>query len=626
MRRPSCAADCIITLVSRPCNDYSDRLLVTAYRTTKLAPKPEGQGLNDLYVRFFRMAERRIVEKRGKGVICYISNYSWLDGLSHTGMRERYLDAFDHISVDCLNGDKYKTGKLTPQGDPDPSIFSTESNREGIQGTAITLLVLSGSKKSKDGPRCRSLEFRHLWGKAKHAELNRNASGRERAHYENLEPPVGLGYPFFPIQADAHYFTWPLLPDLFPVSFPGVQTCRDEFLVDIDQDCLSERIQTYFDPLVSHDEIARRYPTIMQGSRRYRPEATRDLLLKRGPTKGKIVRYAYRPFDTRWVYWEPQTKLLDEKRSEYFAHVFEGNLCIAGAQHHRHSYDPPSSTRVLGCRHLYERGANLFPVYLKNILPSDNRSSRASKATQPNLSETSANYISNLGATPEDLFLHCLATLFSPAYVSQNSFSLRQDWPRIPLPKTKKALLASGQLGQRIAAILDTEKPVDGITVGKIDPRLKDIGVVSKVGPGGLDPGAGHLDITAGWGHVGKGGVCMPGAGKHEIRAQRDGSLKAAFGDQTLDIYLNETAYWSNVPKCVWDYHIGGYQVIKKWLSYREKTILGRGLRVEEAEYVTEMARRIASLVLMQPDLDANYEAVKADTWPWPHEKRPTDA
>ena len=87
--------------------------------------KPEGQGLNDLYVRFFRMAERRIAEKTGRGVVCFISNYSWLDGLSFTGMRERYLDAFDAIRIDCLNGDKYKTGKTTPDGKPDPSIFST---------------------------------------------------------------------------------------------------------------------------------------------------------------------------------------------------------------------------------------------------------------------------------------------------------------------------------------------------------------------------------------------------------------------------------------------------------------------------------------------------------------------
>ncbi|MBN1475290.1 hypothetical protein JXA47_00905, partial [Candidatus Sumerlaeota bacterium] len=63
---------------------------------------------------------------------------------------------------------------------------------------------------------------------------------------------------------------------------------------------------------------------------------------------------------------------------------------------------------------------------------------------------------------------------------------------------------------------------------------------------------------------------------------------------------------------------IGGYQVIKKWLSYREKAMLGRGLTMEEAEYVTEMVRRIAALIALQADLDRNYQAVKADTWPWP--------
>ena len=95
--------------------------------------KPEGQGLNDLYVRFFRMAERRIAEKTGQGVVCFISNYSWLDGLSFTGMRERYLEAFDAIRIDCLNGDKYKTGKTTPDGTPDPSIFPRQATRWGFR-------------------------------------------------------------------------------------------------------------------------------------------------------------------------------------------------------------------------------------------------------------------------------------------------------------------------------------------------------------------------------------------------------------------------------------------------------------------------------------------------------------
>ena len=105
-------APILVILGNPPYNGFAgmavteERALSTAYRTTTRVRRPEGQGLNDLYVRFFRMAERRIAEKTGQGIVCFISNYSWLDGLSFTGMRERYLEAFDAIRVDCLNGDK----------------------------------------------------------------------------------------------------------------------------------------------------------------------------------------------------------------------------------------------------------------------------------------------------------------------------------------------------------------------------------------------------------------------------------------------------------------------------------------------------------------------------------------
>ena len=119
-----------------------ERELSDAYRTSTRVRKPTGRGLNDPYIRFFRMAERRIAEKTGQGVICFISNYGWLEGPSTRGMRERYLDAFDVVRVDCLNGDKRRTGKVAPDGSPDPSVFSTEGDPVGIQvGTAIATLV-----------------------------------------------------------------------------------------------------------------------------------------------------------------------------------------------------------------------------------------------------------------------------------------------------------------------------------------------------------------------------------------------------------------------------------------------------------------------------------------------------
>lgn len=82
-----------------------------------------------------------------------------------------------------------------------------------------------------------------------------------------------------------------------------------------------------------------------------------------------------------------------------------------------------------------------------------------------------------------------------------------------------------------------------------------------------------------------------------------------------------DAAYWRCVSANVWRYTIGGYQVIKKWLSYRERALLGRDLRPEEARYVIEMVRRIAALVLMQPELDANYERVKAGVWEWDNQR-----
>ena len=116
-----------------------ERDLIDAYRTTKNVAAAAGPGPQRPLRPLLPHGRARIVEHTGQGVVCFISNYSWLDGLSFTGMRERYLEAFDRIWIDCLNGDKYKTGKLTPDGEPDPSVFSTEFNREGIQvGTAIS--------------------------------------------------------------------------------------------------------------------------------------------------------------------------------------------------------------------------------------------------------------------------------------------------------------------------------------------------------------------------------------------------------------------------------------------------------------------------------------------------------
>ena len=651
----------IVILGNPPYNGFAglaveeERDLSNAYRTTKRAPAPQGQGLNDLYVRFFRMAERRIVEKSGEGIISFISNYSWLDGLSFTGMRERYLEVFDSITVDCLNGDKYKTGKVTPEGKPDPSVFSTESNREGIQvGTAITTLVRSSRRKeahsSSKAKKAQSLltsaatgeiQFRHLWGKAKRAELLESLNQPPKKIYDRLKPPLEIGLPFLPAKTQIDFFKWPLLTEVFPVSFPGVKTSRDEFLVDVDKDALVARLEKYFDPKISHEEMRSIAPRALDDASRFDAIPTREFLCKRGFLPKNVVRYCYRPFDVRWLYWETETKLLDEKRTDYFLQIFESNVWLAAVQQNRKNFDPPIYATHICSLHVIERGANMFPLWLK---PNPDPSSLFDRADdgkpKANLTDAAKEFLADLrlGNKPEEIFYHTLAVLHSPEYRNENGGALRQDWPRVPLPESRESLLASAELGRQVAALLDSENPVTGVTSGKVRPELVKIAVVTRLTKDQL-----NLSLTAGWGHGGQGGVTMPGKGKLETRGYTAEELRreskdesrgpaktsvldsrpstldetALLGQSTHDVFLNDSACWRNVPEKVWDYTIGGYQVIKKWLSYREHDLLDRALTPDEAREVTHMARRIAALILLQPELDKNYQTVKSATFDW---------
>lgn len=268
-----------------------------------------------------------------------------------------------------------------------------------------------------------------------------------------------------------------------------------------------------------------------------------------------------------------------------------------------------------------DRSASFFPLYLH----SDGSSLLEPVGKRPNLSDTAAAYIADLDVGPEDLFYHALAIMHAPAYRTENAGALRQDWPRIPLPATQKALLASAALGRRVAALLDTETPVPGVTAGSIREELKAVAVFTRTDGKQARSDAGDLDVTAGWGYAGKGGVTMPGRGKIETSnaERRTPNAEGHFNVQSstldvqrsFDVYLNDLTCWRNVPVSVWEYTIGGYQVIKKWLSYREKPLLGRGLTVAEVRYVTETARRIAALIAMQAELDENYRIVAADTY-----------
>ncbi len=607
----------LVILGNPPYNGFAgmavdeERELSAAYRTPKRVRPPEGQGLNDLYVRFFRMAERRIAERTGRGVVCFISNYSWLDGLSFTGMRERYLKVFDNIRIDNLHGDRI-ISEYAPDGRTSGTVFALRGQSPGIKvGTSVVLLSRTETAGgSSVAARIRYRDFHQARAEERRQALL-DSLGTDADSDSALVPDVRLGLLFKPMAVSDEWFDWPALPDLFPVSFPGVKTSRDGFLVDVDLDRLRARVADYFDPTLGHEEIARRYPSVMKSTARFDSRAARTALLARGgPDEAGFVRFAYRPFDTRWLYWERDTKLLDEKRADYRPHVFEGNLWLVTQQRPRRSWSPAQVISRLGCIDLMDRSATCIPAWLRD----DAWGSDASNEPRPNLSGAAQRYLDRLGASVEDLLHHVLATVPDPAYREANAGALRMEWPRIPLPgwsdnesdDAAAALAPSAARGRELARLLDPDAPVLGVTGGQLRPGIATIAVPATAD--GRHMAGEDFAVTAGWGHSGSADAVMPGPGRAAGRdctpSERKelGDAVSMLGETTFDIYLNDNAFWRNVPAALWTYELGGYQVLKKWLSYRERSVLDRALTPQEVLDLMRIARRIAAILTTTPD------------------------
>ena len=324
---------------------------------------------------------------------------------------------------------------------------------------------------------------------------------------------------------------------------------------------------------------------------------------------------AIRPFDVRFAYHTNVRPLWNEPRPELAARIFPGNGFIVTRLRARRPDEgvPIVWTTSLASYHLLDPNSHPLPMF--------------STIGNGNLSNPARAWLANLGLPRPDQepsiarlpWEHTLAIAYSPAWLEDNGDDIRQDWPRIPLPNNALLLRASAELGARVAALLEPETPVPGVTAGTIDPALALIAVPTTQGSRPMAEA--DRAITAGWGHGGRGEAVMPGRGR---LAERDyapdeaatAAHSAELGEKTCDVFLNGQAYWRNVPESVWNFRIGGYQVIKKFLSYREYSLLGRALTPAEIRYIRDVARRLAAIRLLGPELDANYRACAAAHYP----------
>lgn len=580
------------------------------------------QLLDDLYIRFIRLAEWRVAEAGQAGVVSFITNRSYLTGISHPRMRQHLLNKFDHIYIDDLHGNQrsHRAG--------DGSVFLTESSGGIKVGVAIGTFV----KLGENNKGLARVYYRQYTGSG---ESKRKALIEKPLVYtDTFTPRKEHRFVLRPVRGEEAFWSWPAISEVFPVAFNGVNTNRDSTIIQFTPTPLKEMMSRYFDDSISNEAFSIIYPELMKDMARYEPNKVRSDVLRGSKYDiSNIVKYYYRPFDARFLYWEPVGKLLNEKRRDLKDQVYEENTFLFSSQGMRRGFDGLVASSLLADLHLVDPDVDAFPLHLRfkefssdinyQYLPNisdfydDLAHKGVLKIAAPKPGSTCkpmpkpAPVLAQYGVVrgddgkpnalawklAEEIFYHTLAVLSAPAYRLEHEEYLAEDWPRVPMPRVwtfkiaavaptrwfpavsrpsiqgqngaLKVLNRSATLGRRVAALLDPQANPDvSHTVGRL-----------------VQPGT-------------------------ETEAQ-DSALRIGnrpHYEESREVYvLSDSIELAGVSPRVWAFTLGGYPVLKNWVEYRKD----RALSLDDAEWLEGIVRRVSALLELGPELDGAYELAK---------------
>jgi hypothetical protein len=259
-------------------------------------------------------------------------------------MRESLLKSFDEVWIDCLNGDKYKTGKVIPKGVPgegatDQSIFTTEHDPRGIQvGTGIATLLRRGRSTPKTGAAV--VHHRNYWGRSKEkrealvASLSMDGwTPAQKAStsklpegprsFEQFEPTQQARWKLVPFSAQGGFDDWPAIDQVFLAKVQGVNPNRglQGTVIETDREILEERMREYFSDL-PHSRLKEVHPLLFEARAGYQADRVRDELRASGRfSPERLVPYVVFPLDLRWLYYETRSKLLNRPRPDLYENL-----------------------------------------------------------------------------------------------------------------------------------------------------------------------------------------------------------------------------------------------------------------------------------------------------------------
>ncbi|MEW6674807.1 MAG: type ISP restriction/modification enzyme [Nitrospirota bacterium] len=513
------------------------------------------QPLSDDYIKFIRFAHWKI-NQAGKGVLGFITNNSYLSGVIHRGMRRKLLDAFDEIYILNLHGSS-RIGERTPEGGRDENVFDIQ------QGVSVALYVkLEKSQKKK------KVYYADLWGlrKEKYAYLFENDVITTR--WQELEP-VSPYYFFIPkdFALQAEYEKFWKVTEIFKEWSSGVKTHRDHFVVGFTREEIKQRMRTFTSNL-PYELI--RQALDLKDTRDWKLNTAKEKA-KKADWKDFIRLYAYRPFDNRYICYLPD--LIDRgcDRWDLMKNFFEENIGLVTTRRMPETFGIPAFVcNNIGDIHIIGDQNYFFPLYIYETKRDNPKKSLKTfmllfepmaeyHIKKPNISPTLIEQLTKAlkkSPTPEQIFYYIYAILYSPTYRKRYEEFLKIDFPRIPLPSNRESFKKLSNLGKELVDLHLLKHP--------------------------------SLDRTE---------IGFPEGGSNKVE-------KVVYDEANQRVFLNKKQYFEGVSKEVWEYRIGSYQVMEKYLKDRK----GRKLSLDEINHYIKVAKAIRLTVELQEKIDDIYK------------------
>lgn len=518
--------------------------------------------LQDDYAKFLRFAQWKI-QKAGKGIVGMITNHGYLNNITFRGMRQSLMNTFNEIYILDLHGDSQKKEKA-PDGGRDENVFDI------TKGTAIAIFVKKPNVKGS------KIYHRDAFGlrEDKYKWLNQNKLNVKN-DYEELNPETPW---YFFVKRNTkeieHYNKWKSVLDIFPINSTGIKTHRDDFVVGFEPNELLNKLRT-FTHKNTPDEIIRQ-TFDLEDNRDWKLSIARKKISEEDNPAHIIQSVAYRPFDSRFIMYSEH--LIDFPKTEVMQHMLKDNLALNVVRQVKASPDwihALISDEITECCYVSNKTSeanSTFPLYLykteekKKKLqvmmafePEEEYKTKGGK--KPNIAPKLFEQLEKAykkKPTPEQILYYCYAVLYSNVYREKYAEFLKIDFPRIPFTSDYKLFLQMAELGEELTQLHLLKSKELNKTVAKYK-------------------------------------------GKGEDLIERP-----VYDEKAQSVFINDNRFFEGISKEVWEYHIGGYQVMEKYLKDRKSS------QMNDPAIYCQIATAIHYTIEIQQKLDGLF--TKAET------------